>query len=195
MSAWFSAPVVRAGATIAEAMTDDPRGKSGPADGAKSSAGLPRWKLVLIAFAALLLLVGVALYFAGGGEPQRTPVQPGTAGASFIELGGGEATQGQSWAPGLMRMGFSFFVAFAIGSVFRSFFKISLLCVGIYALLTLGLQHLGYVTVHWDQLEGMWAGFTDRVSEDFGRLRTAITGSLPQAGLASVGLFAGFKKG
>ncbi len=162
----------------------------------------PKWKIALCVVAGLLLVAGGVLYvLEGGSAPETEPIQmpAGTAGAGLVELGPtattGATAAEKSWSPGLLKMGFSFFVAFAIGSVFRSFFKLSLLFVGVLALILIGLQQGGFITVHWQEFDGLWANFTSRVEEDFAQLRTTITGSLPQTGLAGLGLFAGFKKG
>lgn len=183
-------------------MSDQPNASGPGADAPAEKKPLPKWKLGLFVVAGLLLVAGGVLYAMDGGSPPAPSpgVQPGgVAGAGLVELGGsgGGAAAGSesSWAPGLLKMGFSFFVAFAIGSVFRSFFKLSVLFVGVLALLLIGLQQGGFLTIHWNEFEGLWSNFTARVEDDFAQLRTMITGSLPQTGLAGMGLFAGFKKG
>ena len=109
--------------------------------------------------------------------------------------GGSSGETGEAWAPGFLRMGLSFFVAFAIGAVFRMFFRLAIMFVGVLALTIIGLSQVDLVTVHWGNIEQLWGGFVDRIGEDFGQLRTTLTGSLPQAGLGTLGLVAGFKKG
>jgi uncharacterized membrane protein (Fun14 family) len=202
-------------------MAETPKKDAGAtAHGAGSPArrggigAMARWKKVLCIVAGVLLVAGIALQVlgaSGGAEPAPGPgggaaaaggsgeggghaLAPSTlTGSETSKRGGGETT-GETWAPGFMRMGLSFFVAFAIGSVFRMFFRIAVLFVGLLALVLIGLAQLDLITIHWDNLEGLWSGFVERIESDFGQLRTVLTGSLPQAGLGALGLVAGFKR-
>ena len=43
-------------------------------------------------------------------------------------------------------------------------------------------------------MEQAFQGFVDNIGADFDHLRSVLTGHLPQAGLGTLGLVAGFKK-
>ncbi|MEM7202052.1 MAG: FUN14 domain-containing protein [Planctomycetota bacterium] len=162
---------------------------------------MPRWKWALLGFAALLVVVGLILSLtAPEPEPVAPPALPDGVASSFVGEGGkasqtGASSGSSSWAPGFMKMGFSFFAGFAMGAVLRAFLKMTVIFVGLLFLAMAGLSYLGLVTVHWEHFDQLWQTFSERVSGDFGNLQTTLTGSLPQAGLGSLGLFAGVKKG
>ncbi len=157
--------------------------------------------------AAALVVLGLVLTLVGGGEPPprselNTPTGAGTGTGAGAFVGqdpnapGAKAPPPESpWGPGFLRMGLSFFVGYAVGAVLRAFLRLSLLFIGVIVLIHVGLAHLGMITVHWDQVERLWSAFTARVASDFGDLRTVLTGSLPQAGLGAMGLFAGLRRG
>ena len=92
-------------------------------------------------------------------------------------------------------MGFSFFVAFAVGYAARKFLKVLLLVCGfVFALLFLG-QYSEVLVVNWTKMDAWWNGFQANAGQQFQSMKAFITGSLPAAGLAALGLFAGFKAG
>ena len=149
-----------------------------------------------------LFAVGLVLHFAGGGGDAAAPIstQPPDTAAALVEGGTGPAgepsteSSASSWSPGLMRMGFSFFVGFSIGYLMRAFLRLALIGIGLWFLVNAGFAHLGFLTVNWDVMEEVFAGFAARIGDDFDQFRTVVTGRLPQAGLGTVGLIAGFKK-
>lgn len=182
---------------------------------AKDSTGrgprspMPRWKIALLIGAALLTVGGLLLSAFSEPSPPAAAPSPSSAAGE-----GGEGALGAHLLPtttppattpqpapqpdvgsGLTTMGFSFFIGFAIGILLRTFLRLVLVFVGLMALVLLALDQADLVTVHWQQLDAWWSTFGDRISADFEHLRTALTGRLPQAGLAALGLFAGFRKG
>ena len=82
-----------------------------------------------------------------------------------------------------------FIVAFAL----RAFLRIGAVFVGIWALSIFVLAYLGWVEVHWDQIDAAFKGVTSNIGEQFQSFQTFVTGSLPSTGLAVAGLLAGFK--
>ena len=66
--------------------------------------------------------------------------------------------------------------------------------VGVLILALMGMSHLEWVTVTWTAISGAFDQFTTKVQNETGSFQTFITGSLPQAGLAAMGLFAGLTR-
>lgn len=167
--------------------------------------GWPRWKIVLIALAAMLLVAGAVLTLTGvEPEPERTPAgaAPTGAASSFIEGGTVDPPEGSqsessaapTWGLGFLRMGFSFFVGLSVGYLLRAFLRICLVVLGAVFLLLTWFAYLEFVTVNWEVMEQTFQGLVDNIGEDFDQLRSMLTGQLPQAGLATLGLVTGFKK-
>jgi len=174
----------------------------------KPRVSLPRWKAVLILAAAMLVLLGAVFSLVGSDAAAPAPA-PGTqlpSGAAGLvgSQGGGPGTSPRTvpaepggsaaWSGGMLRMGFSFFVAFAVGYLMRVFVRISLIIVGAIVLVLTWFSYIGFITVNWQEMEVAFNSFVDRIGTDFDEFRTMLTGSLPQAGLGALGLVAGFKK-
>lgn len=156
----------------------------------------PKWVKILLVVAGLLLVTGVVLKLI---EPTPAPGTMSAGSASLVDAQGqpipGSGQAEPDWAPGFLKMGFSFFVAFAVGYAARKFLKVALVVAGcIFAVFFLG-QYVGALEVKWQVMEGWWDGFTANAGKQFESMKTFITGSLPAAGLAGLGLFAGFKAG
>ena len=166
----------------------------------------PGWVIALFVLAAVLVVAGLIGVFIEEDAPAET-MGGGPAGAGALasnltaggESGGagGDGGDGgtKTWSPALMRLGFSFFVGFALGYALRAFFKIAMLVAGLIALALFGLTQLGVVDVDWTRMEELYQGLVGNISEQFSNLKGALTGSLPQAGLAIAGLMAGLRKG
>jgi len=163
---------------------------------------LPRWKKVLLAGAGVSVVIGLVLLIV---EPAAAPTGGGATppggGAGLVpdgvarsELPAG-ADGGTTWSPLFLKMGFSFFVGFAVGYVLRTFLKLTLLIAGVIALALFGLQQAGLVEVQWDRMGEMFDALIGHVREQASGLQTLLTGSLPAAGLGGLGLFTGFRKG
>ncbi len=104
------------------------------------------------------------------------------------------ADESGDWSPAFMKLGFSFFVGLSIGYMLRTFFKISLVFIGLILLSIFGLQYFGLVDVNWEAMEGHFNSLVATLKEEASNFKTFIAGSLPSAGMASLGLFTGFKR-
>lgn len=168
--------------------------------------GLPRWKLALVFVAAACLIAGIALIpfesrrkldgeSAGIGALQT---QGSTDGATLVPIQDGGPTPAASgereMSPAFLKLGFSFFAAFAVGLAIRSFMRLALIFIGLQILALVGLTQLDWVTVHWEAISGAFDRFVANVEREAGSFQTLVTGSLPQAGLAGLGLFAGLRR-
>jgi uncharacterized membrane protein (Fun14 family) len=193
-------------------MSDADRRASRPgSDGAKRKE-FPRWKKVLLTVAGFLLVAGGALQvFAltrGDKGPEGgkvvsdhknlTGLEPG---AGFLERGdrpdppaAEEKTSLEEWSPALMKGGLSFILGFCIGYAVRTFFKVSAVVIGLVALAIFGLSYAGVLNVDWQQIQQGFDRVVAAVKEQASGFQSFITGSLPSAGLAAMGIFTGFKK-
>jgi uncharacterized membrane protein (Fun14 family) len=123
---------------------------------------------------------------------------PGGDGGDASSTSSGDSDEAppflDEWSPTLVKGGLGFFVAFWIGYSIRVFAKIVGLFAGLFSLGVLGLQQLGWVTVEWDVAHDQFAALPGFIAEQFSGFKTFLQGSLPSAGMASLGLFAGLKK-
>lgn len=99
------------------------------------------------------------------------------------------------WAPLLAKGGLSFFLAFCVGYALRTFIKGTMLVIGMIALAIFGLQKAGIVgEINWAVAQGYWHELTAGVGRQLESLKAFITGSLPSAGSAGLGLVTGFRR-
>lgn len=164
-------------------------------------------KLMLVA-AVLFIAVGFGLSaMAGDGAPPATDQPLGQFQVNSLSAGalstGGSATTDASgasgfakdWSPFFMNGGFSFFLAFCMGYALRMFFKISAIFIGLAGLLLFGLAKAGVIEPDWGKMEGWFDVVAGHVKSGFASGKAFISGSLPSAGFATLGLYTGFKKG
>jgi uncharacterized membrane protein (Fun14 family) len=197
-------------------MSDANRRGSGPSAGGAARKELPRWKKVVLTAAGFLVVAGGALQLfalARGDKAEEggkvasdhknqggNPLDP-AAGAGFLERGDppardadGEASTVKDWSPVLLKGGLSFFLGFCIGYAVRTFFRISAVVIGLVGLAIFGLSYAGVLNVDWHMIEQGFDRIVAGVKEQASGFQAFITGSLPSAGLAAMGLFTGFKK-
>ena len=179
------------------------------------------WKLALIVIGGLLLAVGLIT----GGLAARDEAPDDTApddtapatlrerdfgGNSFGSTGSPGSTGSTTglpaepvaatesevpWSSALFGGGISFFAAFVLAFAFRSFLRIAMFFLGIWVASLFLLSHLGWLEIHWGIINDQFVLLTSRLGEQFKSISSFVTGSLPKAGLAGLGLLAGFKKG
>ena len=174
---------------------------------------LARWQKISLAAASLLLVLGLlALLIEAPAPPAGTPESQSTQGTGGIDnpsqlvqgegqtgnSGTGEAGQEPAptpWSAGFFRLGFSFFAGLSIGMALRAFLKLALIASGIALLFLFLLAYAELVTVNWAAIDSMFEDFGRRISEESGRFRDFITGSLPSTGLAILGLTTALRGG
>lgn len=170
------------------------------------SRGLSGIQKILLVLSLVLTAGGVVLMLTTGigGEPE--PAAPGTVDPALLAQGfapGGDTGASSEsapgggfdpWGPTIFRLGFSFFVAFAIGFALRAFIRLSLVYLGLVFLTVLGLSWLGWVEIHWAAPSEQFDALASGLREQFESFRAFLQGSLPAAGLAGLGLFTGLRK-
>ncbi len=178
---------------------------------------LARWQKVCLAVASLFLFLGlVASVVEGSSSPsgsgqdgQSLESAEGAGGPSSLLPGSGqhgnpgaggqkssqEGTGTSPWSAGFFRLGFSFFAGFSIGMALRSFLKLLVVGSGIALLFLFLLSYGELISVNWTAIDSLFENFARRISEESGRFQSFITGSLPSAGLASLGLATALRRG
>jgi len=139
-----------------------------PKPDAKLIAGLPAWKWACLALSVLVMGVAVAAPLPHwGAKPASVGSPDSNLATGFAPAGSAPdstAPEDDTLSPAVFRMGFSFFVGFAIGFATRTFVKFTLFGIGMFFLLLFGLQYAGIIEVKWALLEaryheaGSWIG-------------------------------------
>lgn len=162
--------------------------------------GMTRGAKLGIAVATLLVLLGIVLKLV---EPAPSEMSVNTTGTANLLDAQGNPIPNQDpppaadseWAPGFLKMGFSFFVCFALGYAARKFLKLGLVLFGVMFAFLYLMMHLGYVQVDFGAMGEDFERFRDNAFDQFDSIKSFITGSLPSAGLGALGLVLGFKQG
>lgn len=142
---------------------------------------------------------------AGGGVSWPFPI-PGLPGGQPQGPPGGQSAPAQGpqappvdappvadpWSPAIFRMGFGFFVGFAMAYALRSFVKVTVVSAGVFFLLMFGLQYAGLVQVQWSAMAERYDTLQDWLLAQVGGFQAFVTGYLPAAGATLAGLGLGF---
>ncbi|MBT8486809.1 MAG: hypothetical protein HKO59_03265 [Phycisphaerales bacterium] len=184
--------------------------------------GWLRGFLLVASIAMMACGLGLPLLSAGD-EPTpataETPAAPGdeTTGSPDVALpfgdpavggdadGGGDADARAEpaasvsippdWAPVIFRLGFSFFVGFAIAFAARRFLRLAIMVAGFALMLLFGLQYAQIIDVNWAIMETHYDSLTGWLGHQTSSFTRFISGYLPSSAMAVVGLATGFKKG
>jgi uncharacterized membrane protein (Fun14 family) len=157
----------------------------------------PTWTKVLLGL-SVVALVGGGILSLGGGAPATTTTGtggPGPGGATLVPgqpTGTSTTASGPSTSEGVFRLGFSFVAGFCMGTFLRAMAKIASIAFGFWLVMTLVLASLDLVTVNWAGIDQLWDRFWSGAHWD--SFQQFLTGSLPAAGLAGVGLYAGLRR-
>ena len=106
----------------------------------------------------------------------------------------GPSDGGDAWSFGFLKMGFSFFVGFSLGYALRVFMRVAVVFAGLFFALMFLLSYAGIVEVHWEVMDSLFSRAMDNLGGQLTEARAFITGSLPSAGLAGLGLVAGYRR-
>lgn len=190
-------------------MTDPDRPKP-PSHAAENARRLwqdvkaqPPWKKVALVASLVLIAAGFVMLGVESSAPAGPPAGHGPGGAGATGLvptaddAATDSTAGDDvrWAPVFLRFGFSFFIGFSLGAALRTVLKIVVVFLGLFCLAQIALAEFGFVEVHWARIGEEFGGFFDRIGEEADSIRQLLTGRLPSAGLAALGLYAGLRRG
>lgn len=158
-------------------------------------AAMPRWKKLLVLGSVLAVAIGgtLSLTAAGSGHGAGSGVS-GLAAHAASGSGVGSSDAEPRASEGVFRLGFSFLAGFCLGSFLRATLKFAAVAIGFWLAMTFVLSYFGLVKVDWQAIDGLWERFCGNVSAEWGDFQRFVTGSLPQAGLATAGLAVGLKR-
>ncbi|TVQ76090.1 MAG: hypothetical protein EA380_09395 [Phycisphaeraceae bacterium] len=97
-------------------------------------------------------------------------------------------------SPAIFQMGFGFFIGFAIAFALRTFIKISLVAMGLFALALFGLEYIGLLSVQWGAIADRYDSFSAWLSAQTESFSAFITGQIPSAATAIAGFAVGFSR-
>ncbi len=171
---------------------------------------VPTWQKYLLILALVLSVIGLSLqavaffndqnaveHTATGSDMNTMNLQSRSTGATSstesdkLNLLGIDMSD---WSMLLTKVGFSFFVGFCLGYVFRIFLKIIFIVCGVVFLLLFGLEYASVVKVDWTIINGYYDGFFVWLKPHASTFQEFVKSNLPSAGLATAGLLVGLKK-
>ena len=100
----------------------------------------------------------------------------------------------QRYAPQLMRIGASFFVALILGTFFRMFLKMAAIVSVCAAGLFFALTYFNLVDLDADGVRTQYESFAGWASEQAGQFKNFVFAALPSSTSAAAGFFVGFKR-
>jgi len=166
------------------------------------SPGRPLWKSKMLGASAVMMIVGLATWMlrpAVDAPPSSAPTS--TVGSSFGETTGKAESKAKPAPalrpkpPVLFRFGSSFIAAYFLGYAFRKFLKWSLIVSGAVLAGIFVLRKFGVFDLDWGAVEGQVSESVSWAHGRAGALKDFLTGYLPSAGAAVVGLFMGARRG
>ncbi len=131
---------------------------------------------------------------AGPDQPTPPGDTPGPDAAPSAATDTAPVDPDSPWTPALLRGGLSFLVGFSLAYAVRTFIKIAVFFLGAWAASLFLLASLGWVEVHWTLIDAAFANWSSTIGAQFENAKTFITGSLPSAGMAGLGLVTGFRR-
>lgn len=137
---------------------------------------------------------GIVSGLAPGDDPLGGGVGGDDDATEEADGDGAIAAADDPWSPAVFRMGFSFFVGFAIAFALRAFVKLSLISLGMFFLALFGLQYAGFIEVNWAAIGDRYESVRDWLAVELDSFRAFATGYLPSAGMALAGLATGFRR-
>ena len=133
-------------------------------------------------------VTGIARSFVDSSTAPSTDTTPQTEAKRDVQLAD------DVWSALLFKLGFSFFVGFSLGYAVRTFFKFTIVAIGMMLFMLFGLEHAGLIEVHWSAFEGRFDSITQWIEQQTGGFRAFVTGQLPSGGTALAGLVVGWTR-
>jgi uncharacterized membrane protein (Fun14 family) len=161
---------------------------------------MPRWKKVMLGAGVATTVLGGVLLLASGDAPPPAGGGPrggSGLGAQFAPGGSQPGTTAPGEEPaaqGVFRLGSSLVAGFCIGAFVRAAVKTVAIVVGFFLVGMFLLERAAFVVVDWTAIDAAWNGFWSKVGDEWGDFTRFATGRLPAAGLATFGLYAGFRR-
>lgn len=188
-----------------------------------AAAGLSGLQKLCLALAAVVSLAGAGMWGVGAatGNPTADTAatadggDTGDAGASgfapngFTDSGTSGAGTGSQeggtdddaeksplelYSPTIFRLGFGFFLGFAVAFALKAAFKVVLFVVGGVFLLLIGLQMGGLISVNWDAFNNIYESSTAWLGSQTESFTAFLRGYIPSGGSAVAGFGVGMLK-
>ncbi len=176
-------------------MSESPAPEKSPAPPARP-ARLPLWSRILIVLAVLAMGAGLALPLV---LPEPAPVEGVPTGVVAGFAGDGAAAPApaeppglSAWSPAVFRLGFSFFVGFAMAYALRAFLRLAIVAIGFFFIAMFGLQYSGLIEVKWALVQERYDALSGQIEQQARSFWSYAVAYLPSAAAASAGALAGF---
>ncbi|GAB4136167.1 MAG: hypothetical protein Fur0037_00540 [Planctomycetota bacterium] len=156
-------------------------------------SSIPRWQWILLGAAVSAMAIGGVWMLV---QQNPAPSVPPEGGSSLLP-GGAPPAAGPAPEPaarGVFRLGFSFVAGFCLGAFLRATLRVAAIAFGFWLLATFLLSFYGLVEVHWARIDELWSRFWSGVGDEWTDFQRFVTGSLPAAGLAVLGLALGLRR-
>jgi len=99
-----------------------------------------------------------------------------------------------TWSPAIFRLGFSFFVGFAVAYAVRGIIKLVVIFAGLLFLTLFVLQYAELVVVNWELMEQRYDELAAWIRREFSGVMSVARGYLPSAASGIGGLVVGFRR-
>ncbi len=179
-----------------------------------SAAAMPMWKIIALVVSGIVAASGLGLMVYSGvtapdPAPRTAPEGPGELDPGATGFLPGQPRTGDpapdpdpadedrwldDYSPAIFRLGFAFFVGFALGYAMKTFFKIVLIIVGVLLFTLLGLEHMEWISVNWDEVRGGYDSAAGWAQAQFASFGDFVKGAVPSTASAIGGLAVALKK-
>jgi uncharacterized membrane protein (Fun14 family) len=154
--------------------------------------GNPPWQAKTLWVAAGLMLLGLVLWIA---IPEKAPPPATPAGQSSLAEASGEAVASSVYSvqgsPALFRFGLSYIAGFFLGYGLRRFLKLTLILGTLAFVVVFFMRKAGWIELDWTSVESHLSGSFAWLKGQAEALKVFVTGYVPSAAAAGVGLFFG----
>jgi uncharacterized membrane protein (Fun14 family) len=159
--------------------------------GAKG-AGNPPWQARTLWVAAGLTLLGLVLWVAA---PAKSPAPSSPAGQATLAEASGQAVATRvhslQGSPAMFRFGLSYIAGFFLGYGLRRYVTMTLVVAAVAAGAIFWLRKAGWIDLDWSSIESHLNNSFAWLKGQAEALKVFITGYVPSAAAAGVGLFLG----
>lgn len=164
-----------------------------------SGSDRPPWQAKTVWVALALMLFGAGLWIKDRASRDNPAIPAPTGGSQFSDSAAtGTPSAGQRKlapsAPATFRFGASYLGGFFLGWTLRRFLKLTLVLSGAAFVLIALARKFGWFEVDWAAVEGHVRHSLAWLQGEAGAFKEFITGYLPSAGAAGVGMFLGFRR-
>jgi len=99
-----------------------------------------------------------------------------------------------TWSPAIFRLGFSFFVGFAVAYAVRGIIKLVVIFAGLLFLTLFALQYADLVVVNWELMEQRYDELSAWIGREFSGVMSLARGYVPSAASGAGGMVIGFRR-